>query len=119
MKTCAATRLICALILAATAGLSDTARADPKLLAYGQHLAQECTTCHRRDGTDKGIPSIIGLEVDYFATTLKFYKTGARDNQSMVSVAKSLDDEQIKALAIYFGSLQPAAKKAQPASKRK
>jgi cytochrome c553 len=36
---------------------------------------------------------------------MKFYKDGARTNPVMVSVAGSLNDEQIKALATYFGSL--------------
>ncbi len=93
-------------------------RADPKSLAYGEHLSQQCTACHRRDGSPgRGIPSIVGLEVDYFVTTMKFYQSGARDNQSMVSVAKSLDDEALRALAIYFGSLKPAAQ--QPAKKKR
>jgi cytochrome c553 len=38
--------------------------------------------------------------------------TGARPNQVMASVAKSLDDEQVKALATYYGSLpKPKARK--------
>jgi cytochrome c553 len=33
------------------------------------------------------------------------YRTGQRTNPAMVSVAQSLDDIQIRALAAYFGSL--------------
>lgn len=96
----------------------STVRADPQSLAYGQHLSQECTTCHRRDGVEtRGIPAIVGKEVDYFVTTMKFYQSGARDNPAMVSVAKALNDEQLRALAIYFGSLKPAP--AAPAKKSK
>jgi cytochrome c553 len=81
-------------------------RADEaRLKRYGQHLARECTGCHRIDGVDNGIPSILGRDAEQFATTLKFYKTGERGNPVMVSVAKSLDDEQVRALASYFGSL--------------
>lgn len=83
------------------------ALADPALMAYGQHLSQECTACHRRDGADKGIPSIVGLEVDYFVATMRFYQTGERTNPAMMSVARSLDDQQLQALAVYFGSLKP------------
>jgi cytochrome c553 len=90
----------------------DSARADPKSFAYGEYLSQQCTACHRKDGVaGRGIPPIVGLEVDYFVTTMKFYQTGARDNEAMVSVAKTLDDEALKALAIYFGSLKPAEQK--------
>ena len=74
----------------------------------GKHLAQECTTCHRIDGTDNGIPSIVGLDPEYFAGTIGFYQRGERTNQAMMSVAQSLDDEQVAALAAYYASLPKA-----------
>jgi cytochrome c553 len=80
-----------------------------KAKSYGQHLAQECTACHRIDGTDNGIPPIIGWEMDRFVRTLEFYRTGERTNPVMVSVAKSLDDTQIRALAAYYASLPKPA----------
>ncbi|NJO22136.1 MAG: hypothetical protein HC868_03335 [Sphingomonadales bacterium] len=43
-----------------TSGVAD----DAKLMAYGRHLARECTSCHRIDGIDNGIPSIVGLPPD-------------------------------------------------------
>lgn len=95
--------------------LAGNAAADnARLLAYGEHLSGECTTCHRRDGTDRGIPSITGWDVEHFVETMKFYKNGFRPNPAMVNVAKSLDDEQMLALATYFNSLPPPAKE-QPA----
>lgn len=97
-------------------GLASVARADTsKLVRYGEHLSQECTTCHRRDGVDNGIPSILGMKPEDFEETLKFYKSGARENPAMVSVAQSLDDDQIKALGAYFATL-PLPGKAAPAS---
>ena len=78
-----------------------------ELRDYGEYLAGECTTCHRIDGTDNGIPGIVGWDVDSFVETVKYYKDGLRKNQAMESVAKELDDEQIKALAVYFASLTP------------
>ena len=94
--------------LASGATLAAASEAE-KLKAYGKHLSGECTTCHRIDGVDNGIPSIIGWPVDDFAATLKFYQDGARSNPAMVSVAQSLDDDQINALATYFGGIQKAA----------
>lgn len=85
-----------------------------RLLRLGRHLGQECTTCHRIDGVDNGIPAIVGLDEAYFTQTMGFYKDGQRNNPAMVSVASSLDDEQVRALARYFGSLpkpKPAARK--------
>jgi cytochrome c len=82
---------------------------DGKLAAYGKYLAQECTACHRLDGIDNGIPSIVGWKADAFIAALKFYRSGARTNPVMVSVANSLDDGQLEALATYFGSLPKPA----------
>ncbi|MCL4767909.1 MAG: c-type cytochrome [Hyphomicrobiaceae bacterium] len=94
--------VVITVIVAAAAG---DARTTGSLMALGRHLAQECASCHRLDGGDNGIPPIVGLEADYFIETIGFYKSGERDNPAMVSVAQSLDDEQIKALSLYFGSL--------------
>jgi cytochrome c553 len=84
---------------------------DAKLKAFGQHLSGECTACHRVDGVDNGVPSITGWPKDDFVATLKFYTSGARENPVMKSVAESLDDEQVAALAAYFGSLDRPPKK--------
>jgi cytochrome c len=87
---------------------------DAKIKSYGRHLAQECTGCHRIDGIDNGIPSILGWDTERFVTTLRFYQAGARTNPVMVSVAKSLDEDQLAALAAYYSSLPkpgPKAKK--------
>jgi cytochrome c553 len=94
------------------AGLSLAALGDDaKIKSYGRHLAQECTGCHRIDGVDNGIPSILGWDAERFITTLEFYRTGSRPNPVMVSVAKSLDEDQLAALAAYYGSLpKPASK---------
>lgn len=96
------------LLLALVPGLgaAGLASADQaKLERYGRQLAQECTGCHRIDGVDNGIPSILGWDAERFITTLKFYQTGQRPNPVMISVAKSLDEEQLAALAAYYGSL--------------
>ncbi|MEQ1711421.1 MAG: c-type cytochrome [Hyphomicrobium sp.] len=114
--TPAALMLAAALFAGSVSAFADAARADAaKLVRYGEHLSQECTACHRRDGVDNGIPSILGMKAEDFEETLKFYKTGARENPAMVSVAQSLDDDQVKALAAYFASL-PLPGKAAPAT---
>lgn len=92
---------------------------DTKLKAYGRHLSQECTGCHRIDGIDNGIPSIIGWQSDVFMETLKFYQAGKRTNPVMVSVATSLNEEQLTALARYFASLPKPAPKASADKKAK
>lgn len=103
-----------AAIILACLDSTCSAADDAKLRAYGEHLARECTTCHRIDGTDNGIPSIVGWDADQFTATLRFYQQALRDNAAMVSVARSLDDEQLRALAVYFASIKPPAKKKLP-----
>jgi cytochrome c len=91
-----------------SAVLADNA---DKVMSYGRHLAQECTGCHRTDGVDNGIPSIVGWDADQFARTIAFYRTGERTNPVMVSVVSSLDPEQVRALAAYYASLPKPAKR--------
>jgi cytochrome c553 len=99
--------------LAVGAVTTDRASAlagDEKIIRYGEHLSQECTSCHRRDGVDNGIPSLLGMRPADFRETLKYYQSGARENPAMVSVAQSLDDDQITALATYFATLPRPAR---------
>ncbi|KAB2847843.1 MAG: c-type cytochrome [Hyphomicrobiaceae bacterium] len=80
-------------------------------LEYGKHLSGECTTCHKLDGSGgQQIPPITGWTPAEFVSIMTLYKNGLRVNPAMESVAKSLDDEQMQALAAYFGSL-PKGKK--------
>lgn len=93
---------------------SRAASDEDKLLAYGERLAQECFTCHRRDGRDMGIPGIVAMSPAEIVNALTLYKTGLRTNKVMGSVATSLDQDQMQAVAQYLSSLGPNGK---PASK--
>ena len=85
----------------AQADLADQiAKAD---LGYGEYLAGECVTCHRKSGT--GIPQINGIEADTFVTIMQAYRSKDLDNKVMQMMAGRLDDEQIISLAAYFSSL--------------
>ncbi len=83
---------------------ADTA-GDSPAVDYGKHLANECTSCHRLDGPPGAIPSITGRPKAEFIDLLMSYREERRTNPVMVSVAQSLDEEQMAALAAYFGSL--------------
>ena len=86
------------------AALSADSASD-KAMRYGERLAQECLTCHRRDGKDFGIPGVVEMSEADIVTALTLYKTGLRPNKVMVSVATSLDQEQMQAVARYLSSL--------------
>lgn len=75
-------------------------------VAYGEYLSGECITCHQESGADDGIPSIIGWDEISFVAVMHSYKTGDRDNEAMRNVARSLDRDQIVALAAYFATLK-------------
>jgi cytochrome c553 len=50
-------------------------------------------------------PRLAGQHPDYLAKQLTDFKSGARKAGHMNAIAKSLSDEDIKALAEYLGSL--------------
>ena len=75
-------------------------------VAYGEYLAAECLTCHRRDGADEGIPSIIGWNKEDFVVAMHAYKRKLRPHPVMQMMAGRLSDEEIAALAAYFGSIE-------------
>lgn len=75
---------------------------DPE---YGEFLSGQCTTCHQLSGKDAGIPSIVGWPVDSFVAVMNAYKTKERANKAMQSIAGSLGEEEIAALAAYFAGL--------------
>ena len=94
-----------------TARATDHA-VDPTILAiqgdaeYGEYLSSECITCHRVDGADEGIPSIVLWPEDDFVVAMHAYKAKAREHPVMNMVAGRLNDEEIAALAAYFATLE-------------
>lgn len=75
-------------------------------VAYGEYLAAECLTCHRRDGGDDGIPSIVYWPEEDFVIAMHAYKQKLRPHPVMQMMAGRLDDEEIASLAAYFATLE-------------
>ncbi|MEZ5797028.1 MAG: c-type cytochrome [Paracoccaceae bacterium] len=84
---------------------------DPAILAirgdpdYGAYLSSECQTCHQRDGSDRGIPSITGWPVEDFVVAMYAYRQKLRPHPVMQMMAGRLSDDEIAALAAYFATL--------------
>ncbi len=76
---------------------------DPE---YGAYLSSECTTCHQSDGSDAGIPSIILWPEEDFVLAMHAYKEQLRPHPVMQMMAGRLSNEEIAALAAYFGALE-------------
>jgi cytochrome subunit of sulfide dehydrogenase len=78
----------------------------------GAQLAAMCAACHRLDGRDQGIPSIIGLDPKKLSEAMEAFRSGKRSSQIMNVVARSISTEEMAALAEYLaarkrGSEQP------------
>jgi cytochrome c len=74
--------------------------------AYGAYLSGECTTCHQASGGDAGIPSIVLWPEEDFVVAMHAYREKVRTNPVMQMIAGRLSDEEIAALAAYFGALE-------------
>jgi cytochrome subunit of sulfide dehydrogenase len=73
----------------------------------GAGLAAMCASCHRLDGRDKGIPSIVGMDKANLAGAMAARKSGVRSSRSQImhAVALSLTDDEIATLAEYLATL--------------
>ena len=72
--------------------------------SQGAQLAAMCAACHRLDGHDRGIPSIVGLSEEQFAIAMGAFKSGERSGPIMRTVARSLSNEELAILARYFAA---------------
>lgn len=94
------------LAIGVTAAFAQPRAGDREL---GEYLSSECVTCHQTSGRQVGaIPAIVGLPEDAFAALMESYKRRERDNQVMQTIAGRLSEEDIAALAAYFGNLRPS-----------
>lgn len=98
-----------AMVALASAG-SGSGGAAAGDAAYGAYLASECVTCHRTDGQDKGIPSIVGWPAEQFVAVLVAYRAKQRTNAVMQTIAGRLADADMAALAAYYAGLTPPAR---------
>src|SRR5690606_11348622 len=77
------------------------------LVAHGKQKSRMCLGCHGPQGISRvaSYPSLAGESQAYLADQLKAFRSGARDNPMMTSIAKNLSDEDIAALAHYYAQL--------------
>lgn len=87
---------ITALMIAAT---SAHATGDPEA---GREKARGCAACHGIDGHGR-IP-LADKTAAYLEEQLRAYQSGARREQTMNTIARQLDDQDIADLAAYYAS---------------
>ena len=78
--------------------------------ALGEYLSSECVTCHQISGQYAGIPPIVGWPHASFIEIMDEYRQKRRDNAIMQTIAGRFSNEEIAALASYFGSLSEKSK---------
>jgi sulfide dehydrogenase cytochrome subunit len=71
----------------------------------GAQLAAMCASCHRLDGGDGGIPTILGMSPEMLARAMLAYRSRERPSHIMRAIALSLSDEEIVIVARYLAAL--------------
>jgi cytochrome c553 len=105
--------LAAALASSAFAVFAQDRKGEPQNAAHsakmeGQHAI--CIGCHGIPGYKTAfpevyhVPKIAGQQQAYIVSALKAYKSGARSHPSMRGVAASLSDEDMAALAAFYGA---------------
>ena len=81
-------------------------------MAAGRRKAIACQACHGLDGIAKlpEAPHLAGQPASYLVRELNAYRSGARRNEVMSVVAKSLSDDEIRDIAAYYAAIQIEAK---------
>jgi cytochrome c553 len=69
-----------------------------------EEKAQLCAACHGQNGIplERNVPVIWGQYQGYLYLELRDYKSGARQNDVMSPFAKTLERDDMMALALYF-----------------
>lgn len=83
-----------------------SAGGDATLAKSGQTKASMCLGCHGSSAEGNGqFPRLAGQHPNYLVKQLSSFKEGVRKNGHMQAIAGTLAEEDMKALAAYFGSL--------------
>jgi cytochrome c553 len=77
--------------------------------AAGKTAAADCAGCHGDLGVSgtAATPSLAGQDAAYFAASMRAYKDGSRDDETMKALATPVDDDTIQNLAAFYASQEP------------
>lgn len=90
-------------------------------VAEGKRVADGlCARCHGTTGISatSGVPHVAGQRPSYLYAKIKAYQTGARDDHTMESAVKFLNDDALVKVAAYYASLEPPAPAAADAASK-
>jgi cytochrome c553 len=77
--------------------------------AAGKAAAVACAGCHGDQGVsgNPATPNLAGQDATYLAGALAGYKSATRSNETMASLAASLNEAAMKNVAAYYAALEP------------
>jgi cytochrome c553 len=74
---------------------------------HTQAIASTCMSCHGPGGKSLGaVPSLAGLDKDYFVKSMKEFKAGTRTATIMKRHASGYTDAEFEAMGAYFAGLK-------------
>lgn len=101
MKSCVRTGISVGVVMVA---MASTGHAQGPT---GAAIGYTCAGCHGPDGVSQGdIDSLRGLETDYIDQAMKAFRSGDRTGTVMNRIATGYTDEEIRAVAEYFGAME-------------
>jgi len=66
--------------------------------------AASCTGCHAaKPSVDTSVPPLAGQDADAILAAVQAYRSGQRPATVMDRIAKGFSDDEIKAIAAWFG----------------
>lgn len=82
---------------------------SPEAIRAGKAISRSCESCHGKDGNSvkTGVPSLAGLQPEYFVPAIKDYLTGRRKGAAIMKNFKlSLSEKDLRNLAAYYSVQQ-------------
>jgi cytochrome c553 len=76
--------------------------------------AQACAACHGAQGISMAprTPHLAGQDPDYLMEQLRHYRSGKRLHEVMAVIARSLSEQDLEAIAAWYGSNRITLEKA-------
>lgn len=94
---------VLALLVVTGTGLAASADLNNEI-TRSQLMAASCQACHNAAGAEHGMTNLSLLEEEMIARQMRAFRDGQRDATIMNRHAKGYSDEEIDALAAYFGN---------------
>jgi cytochrome subunit of sulfide dehydrogenase len=102
-----ATRIVAAVGLILAAALASTASTCAAGLADAPRGATSCSGCHpAARGVDTTVPRLIGRNPVDIAAAIQAFRSGERASTVMGSIAHGFSDDEVKAIAAWYGAQQ-------------